>query len=210
MRILAGIVRLAAAAAAIAGTATTWSGARAWDWVFFTNQSNLAFAFVMLWAGAASLVRGVQPPAWLKGCVTLYMAITGLMALLVLPPAVMSPDTLMVLGVPVPTVVHVVTPIMAVTDFLFLDAHRRFAWHYALTWLAYFPVYLAFVLLRAVIFPDAPLPNGSLYPYPFLDVTQIGWAQLGINAATYLAAFLAGGAVLCLIDRILPDRPIIG
>ncbi|NMN00790.1 hypothetical protein G1C96_1369 [Bifidobacterium sp. DSM 109958] len=210
MRLVAGIFRLVAAGLAIAGTVPTWSGMRPWDWVFFTNQSNLAFAFVMLWAGAASLVRGMQPPAWLKGCVTLYMAITGLVAWLVLPPAVMGPDTFTVLGLAAPTIVHVITPIMAGADFLLFDAHRRFAWHYVFSWLIYFPLYLAFVLLRAAILPDAPLSNGSLYPYPFVDVAQIGWAQLGLNAVTYLGAFLAGGLVLFLVDRVLPDRAPLG
>ena len=210
MRLLAGIFRLAAAGLAIAGTFTTWSGARPWDWVFFTNQTNLLFAFVMLWAGAASLVRGVQPPAWLKGCVTLYMAITGLVAWLVLPPATMGPETVMVLGLATPTIVHVITPIMAGVDFLLFDAHRRFAWHYVFSWMIYFPLYLAFVLLRAAMLPDAPLPNGSLYPYPFVDVSQLGWAQLGMNAVTYLGAFLAGGLLLFLVDRLLPERALLG
>lgn len=209
MRLIAGIFRLAAAAVSIMGTYNTWSGAKAWDWVYFTNQSNIAFAFVMLWAGAATLVRGEQPPAWLKGCVTLYMIVTGLVAWLILPPAVMGPDTLYFFGLPTATLVHVIAPIAAAADFLLLDSHRRFHWSYMLTWLLYFPVYLAFVLIRAAFFPDQPLPSGAMYPYPFVDVATIGWAQLGVNCVTYLAAFFGLGLVLFLIDRILPDHPIL-
>lgn len=206
MRLIAGLLRLAAAAASVMGTYNTWSGAKAWDWVYFTNQSNIVFAFVMLWAGAATLVRGMQPPAWLKGCVTLYMAITGLVAWLILPPAVMGPDTLYFFGLPTATLVHVVAPIAAVADFLLFDEHRRFKWHYPLTWLLYFPAYLAMVLIRAAFFPDQPLSNGSMYPYSFVDVAAIGWPQLGVNAVTYLGAFLLGGLALFLVDRILPAR----
>lgn len=210
MRFVAGVFRLAIAFFAIAGTYPTWTGARPWDWVYFTNQSNMVLGFVMLWAGAASLIKGVQPPAWLKGCITLYIAITGLVAWLVLPPAVMGPSTAYVLGIPAPTMVHVIAPIMAVADFVLFDEHRRFAWHYTLSWLLYFPVYLALVLIRAAVFTDQPLSSGEMYPYSFVDLATLGWARLGENVVTYLAVFFVLGLVLFLIDKILPKRPLLG
>ena len=210
MRLFVGVYRLLIAFFAIAGTSETWMGVKAWDWVYFTNQTNMVLGVVMLWAGAASLLKGIQPPAWLKGCLTLYIAITGLVAWLILDPVTITPETARCLGVPLITMVHVITPIMAVVDFVLFDAHRRFAWHYTLTWLLYFPLYLAFVLLRAVIFPDGLLPNDSLYPYPFVDVQQIGWPQLGVNIVTYLAAFFVLGLVLFLLDRALPKKALLG
>ena len=210
MNYVAGVFRLIIAFFAIAGTYPTWTGARAWDWVYFTNQSNMVLGFVMLWAGAASLIRGIQPPAWLKGCVTLYISITGLVAWLILPPAVMGPSTVYVLGLPTVTMVHVITPIMSCIDFVLFDEHRRFPWHYTLSWLLYFPLYLAFVLIRVAVFPGQTLSSGEMYPYPFVDLDALGWKQLGVNIVTYLAAFFVLGLVLFLVDKILPKQPLLG
>ena len=103
--------------------------------------------------------------------------------------------------------VHVITPIMAVVDFILFDPHRRFKWHYVLTWLIYFPIYLAFVLVRAAIWPHSgPEDGGNPYPYAFIDLGKLGWGQLTVNIAACLVSFFILGLVLFLIDRILPPK----
>ena len=210
MNYIAGIFRLAIAFFCLAGTHDTWMLGKVTNLAFFTHQTNIVLGLVMVWAGFASLLHGNQPPAWLKGCLTLYIAITGLVAWLVLDPVTITPDTLRVLGIPCIWMVHIIAPIMAFIDFVLFDPHRRFKWHYPLTWLIYFPFYLAFVLIRAAVWPHSILNNGSPYPYPFVDVAAIGWAQLGVNIVIYLSVFLALGLLLFLIDRILPRKPLLG
>lgn len=210
MKYLAGVFRLCIAFFALAGTHETWLLGQVNNLAFFTHQTNIMLGLVMIWAGFASLLDGRQPPAWLKGCLTLYIAITGLVAWLVLAPAVIGPDTVRVFGIPCVWMVHIIVPIMAGIDFLLFDPHRRFRWHYTLTWLAYFPFYLAFVLIRAALWPHAYLDGDSPYPYPFVDLAKLGWAQLGVNMAIYLGVFFALGLALFLIDRVLPRRALLG
>lgn len=208
MRFFAGLWRLAIAAMCFVGTYEAWHKPQ--FWTYFTFQAGFVLGFVMLWAGAASILRGVQPPAWLKGCVTVYAVITAVVAFLMMPPD--DPAYVpQILGLMTNTWLHRVAPIMAVIDFVLFDAHRRFRWHYALSWLAYFPAYLAFVLIRAAIWPHSgPAAGGNPYPYVFIDPNALGWAGFGMNCGRLALGFLAIGFVTFLIDRILPDRPLLG
>ncbi|MCI1984671.1 MAG: Pr6Pr family membrane protein [Bifidobacteriaceae bacterium] len=204
------VFRLAVAFFAIAGTYEAWTGAIPSKWVFFTIQSNIAVGIVFAWAGLATLLRGVQPPAWLKGCLTLYILITGLVANFILHIQAGAPY---VLGISTTLMVHAIVPIGAAIDFLLFDSHRRFKWHYAFSWLIYFPLYLGFVLLRANFYPNSGPGHDNLpkspYPYNFIDVQQIGWAQLGINIVIYLAAFLVLGLIIVGLDRALPAKALV-
>lgn len=204
-RIIASLWRFILAGFSIAGTLEFWWMHNTTKLVYFTFQTNLLLAFVMIWAGCATLLDGIQPPAWLKGLVTLNIIITGLVAWLVLPPT--DPNTAVFLfGMMTATMVHVISPIMATVDFVLFDEHRRFPWHYALSWLIYFPVYLIFVLVRAHIAPHSgPGNGGNPYPYGFIDLQALGWTQLGINIVVYLAIFALLAGLLVGIDHILPQ-----
>ena len=206
MRYFVGVFRLAIAFCGFVGTFEAWWLGESSMWVYFTFQTNFVLALVMVWAGAATLLKGTQPPAWLKGCLTLYIAITGLVAWFILPPS--DPAyTPLVFGLLVTDFSHIIVPITAVADFLLFDEHRRFHWHYAFSWLIYFPLYLVFVLIRAAIWPHSgPGGGGNPYPYEFIDPSAIGWQQLGINIVVYMLAFLVAAALLVLIDRVLPKR----
>lgn len=208
MRIIAGCWRLATAFVCLAAVSVALHTTN--YWVYFTYQMGLVLGFVMLWSGAASLLDGKQPPAWLKGCVTLYVIITALVAWLLLPP--LDPATSKyVFGIMTNVLLHRVAPVMAVADFLLFDAHRRFSWKYPLTWLIYFPFYLAFVLIRAQLWPHSgPEAGGDPYPYHFIDVTAIGWQRLGVTVAQMLVAFAVLGLIVFLVDRILPAKPLLG
>lgn len=44
------------------------------------------------------------------------------------------------------------------------------------------------------------------YPYPFLDVDQLGWPKVMANSAGVLALFVVAGLVLVALDRWLGRR----
>lgn len=207
MRFLAGLWRLAIVALCAMGVSEAWS--RPNRWVYFTFQTGLLIGFVMLWAAAATLVRGVQPPAWLKGAATTYAIVVAIVAFFMLPPD--DPEYVpRILGVMTNTMLHRIVPVMVLVDFLLFDEHRRFKASYPLLWLVYPPLYLAFVLVRAWWMPGSgPGVNGSAYPYGFLDLPVIGWPQFGVSCLKVLAVFLAAGAVVCLLDRALPQRSLV-
>lgn len=207
MRFIAGLWRLAVAALCFIGTYAAW--ARPTLWVYLTVQIGFMLGLVMLWAGAASLLKGIQPPAWLKGCVTLYALIVALVSLLAAPDGTLGEQQ--ALGAMAGTMLLRVAPVMAVADFILCDAHRRFRWHYCLSWLAYLPVWLVAVAVRAAIWPaSGPGVGGNPYPYPFLDLGALGFGQFAVNVLQALAGAAGAALVLFIIDRIEPQRPLLG
>ncbi|NLE71757.1 MAG: Pr6Pr family membrane protein [Actinomycetales bacterium] len=212
MNVVVAVFRLAVALLALIATHEIWLEGDLDGLVYFTNQSGLMLAVVMVWGALASLRQGgllperwriAQPPAWFKGAVTLFLAITGLVAHFVLdPPDPTLPATF--LGLTSAQIEHQITPVCAVVDFLLCDAHRRLRWRHAVAWLSYLYAYAVFALIRAEILAT---PH---YPYPFVDLGELGWGGLLVNIAIYSVAFLVLGLVLVAIDRALPPRALVG
>lgn len=204
MRFIASLWRFATAALCFMGISEAWSIPN--RWAYFTFQTGFALGVIMAWAGAASLLRGIQPPAWLKGCITLYAVVTALVAFLLMPPD--NPQFVpQFFGIMTNTMLHRIAPIMAVVDFLIFDQHRRFKWHFVFSWLSYFPIYLAFILVRAQLWPSSgPSAGGNPYPYTFIDLRALGVPQFGINVFELCIAFFALSLIIFLIDRILPKQ----
>jgi hypothetical protein len=96
--------------------------------------------------------------------------------------------------------VHTVVPVMAVVGWLLLGPRglvsRRVAWLSLI-----FPAgWLAFTLIRGAI--------AHWYPYPFIDVTQLGYGRAAVNCVwvALLMLGLAAGATV-LDDRLRLTRP---
>jgi hypothetical protein len=66
-------------------------------------------------------------------------------------------------------------------------------WRSARAWLAYPLAYFAFVLVRGALV--------GAYPYPFVDVNQLGYLQVTANAAAFLTGFAALGSTVVATDR---------
>jgi hypothetical protein len=60
-------------------------------------------------------------------------------------------------------------------------------------WGLYPTVYLFYALIRGALF--------GLYPYPFIDVGQLGYARVFLNAGGMLIAFIGISTVLVTLDR---------
>jgi hypothetical protein len=96
--------------------------------------------------------------------------------------------------------VHTVVPVMAVIGWLLLGPRglvsRRVAWLSLI-----FPVaWLAFTLIRGAI--------AHWYPYPFIDVTRLGYGGAAVNCVwvALLMLGLAAGATV-LDDRLRRPAP---
>ncbi|GAA4869771.1 Pr6Pr family membrane protein [Saccharopolyspora cebuensis] len=204
LRALAVLFRLAIAVIAVVGIVlTVGDGSFSGSLVYFTVQSNVLLAAAFAWSAVASaLGRGHLPPA-LKGAVTVYILITGLVFNLVLvdtaadefAPAHVQPASEQ-LG---SDLLHSVTPVLAALDWLLFAAHRRLRWSHAALWLVYPFGYLAFAMIRGG-FVDGP----DRYPYPFIDVDALGYDGLLLNVVVYAVAFWLLGSALVLLDRLLP------
>jgi hypothetical protein len=188
-------MRLFAVAAVIAGVVLTAAGPATVTGLlpFFTIQSNVAYGVFAAWAA----FRGRATPPALKGAVTLYVAITGLVYHLVLTNEAsgfavgpVQRDLPEAIG---NQLLHTVVPLLAVLDWLLFDERGRFRWRYALYWLAFPLGYLAFALLRGLVVDK--------YPYPFIDVAELGYDGVSISAAGFAAAFWILGLLFVAIDR---------
>ena len=197
------LFRLGVAYLALMGTKDIWLRGELDGLVYFTNQSGIMLAVVMVW-GATAQVTGVkQPPAWFKGAVVLFLGITALVSAFVLAPE--DPDApALVLGLTSGTIEHELNPLLALLDFVLFDAHRRLRWRHAALWLLYLVAYASFTTVRAELLatPD--------YPYGFVDLGELGWGGFLLNIAIYGVGFYVLGLVVVTIDRALRARALVG
>jgi hypothetical protein len=146
---------------------------------FFTIESNVLAAAVLIYGGVTERCR----PGWpyVRAAATLFMAITGLVY------AVLLKGTDVGLIDPwVNHVLHLVTPIALVVDYLLFAPWPRVSWRRAELWLIGPLIYVVYTLVRG--------PSVDWYPYPFLDPRHSGgyWRVDGICAAlTVLFAAMA-------------------
>jgi hypothetical protein len=165
---------------------------------YFTIQSNIAFGLFAGWAAGQAWRNGdVQVRPAVKGALTLYVTITGLVYHLVLT----NPASGFAVGDvqrSVPEAIgnqllHTVVPLLAVLDFLLFDERRRYRWRYAAYWLVFPLGYQVFVVLRGLVV--------GRYPYPFNDVAAIGYDGLAVATVVFGLAFWVLGLALVLADR---------
>lgn len=178
--------------------------------LYFTIQSNLMLAVCMGYAVWAMVRNTAGPSPLIKGGVTVYISITGLVFNLILAKALASSPvpagTIMVPligGTLSNDLVHIIAPLMAVLDWLLFDVHGRLRWGYALRWLTYPLAYLAFILIRGVLVTGPFVYPNLHYPYPFLNVDKIGYSGIALNTVIYGVAFWLIGIVFVLVDHTL-------
>ncbi|MCO1598980.1 Pr6Pr family membrane protein [Micromonospora sp. RHAY321] len=191
--VLAGIVLTALGPATVTGLLP-----------YFTIQSNVAVGALAGYAGWRAWRDRPDPPPALRGAVTLYITITGVVYHLVLanpasPFAMAQPDRAVgeALG---NQLLHTVVPLLAVADWVLFDQRGRLRLRYAAWWLAFPLAYLGFALLRGLVV--------HRYPYPFLDAGELGYDGVAISAVLFAVAFWLLGLLFVTLDRTLtPRRP---
>lgn len=189
--VLAGIVLTAAGPATVTGLLP-----------YFTIQSNVAVGLVAGYAGWLAWQGRPDPSPVLKGAVTLYITITGVVYHLVLnnpasPFAMPQPDRDLADAIG-NQFLHTVVPLLAVLDWLLFHPRSRLRLRYALYWLAFPLAYLGFALVRGLIV--------HTYPYPFIDATQLGYDGVAVSTVVFAFAFWLLGLVFVGLDRALSRR----
>lgn len=156
---------------------------------FFTIQSNI-FAATML--VLAALIRRDERSRLfdaLRGAVTFYITITGVVFALLLSGLQEDLDTHIAF---VNVVVHYLIPVVLVVDW-FLDPPRhRLGLRTALAWLAYPLAWFAYTLARG--------SATDWYPYPFVDVARHGYAGVLARGVVFVLAFGIGAVLFALLS----------
>lgn len=200
VRVLAGVYRWVFG---LLGAVTVAWGFRdsvldnGFSWVsyfsFFTILSNVC-AVVVLLAGAwpRTSVRDSWAFGFLRGAVTLYMVITGIVAELLLRglegggPAWIN------------EVVHRVMPVVVLLDWLLMPPARRIGVRRAMVWLIIPVVYLTYSEVRGSVV--------HWYPYPFLDPRPHGVVHVVVYCVGVAVAFVAVAAAVALLGDALSRR----
>ena len=151
---------------------------------FFTIESNI-LAVVAL--GLSAVVRTDERSfafEVFRGAVVLYMAITGVVFALLLSGLQAELQT----AIPwVDFVVHKLLPAVVVADWLLDPPRYRLPLRLGLVWLAFPLAYVTYALIRG--------SSVDWYPYPFLDVSELGYGGVLARCAL-LAAWMAVGAIV--------------
>lgn len=93
---------------------------------------------------------------------------------------------------------HTVSPILAVLGWVLFGPRGMIDRRIVLLSMAYPLLWLVFTLVRGAVI--------DWYPYPFVDVTRLGYGQVALNCVVVTALFLALAAAALGLDRVLPDR----
>lgn len=136
---------------------------------FFTIESNVASAVVLLIGAALVVTRKGGDPEWytiLRATIVTYMVVTGVVYNLLLR-GVELPQ-----GTTVPwsnEVLHVVAPVWMLLDWLFAPGRRELVWR-TIWIIIVFPIaWVVYTLIRGPITPNELTGASYWYPYPFLD-----------------------------------------
>jgi hypothetical protein len=92
-------------------------------------------------------------------------------------------------------VLHYVTPPLFVLDWLLFVPKGSIPWRTGFACLGYPAIYAVWTLGHGAV--------SGWYPYPFVDVADLGYPQALINIAGLVAAFLALELILVAIGRLL-------
>ena len=159
---------------------------------YFTLLTNLFIALICAahWRRSGSAFgRWLQRPVVL-GCATTAILLVGL-AYHFLLREIWSPQGAQWLS---DGVLHYVVPLLALVHWWFLSHREPLPWSVVPCWCLYPIVYFAYALVRGEILES--------YPYPFIDVTEIGYARALVNAMALLVGFTGLGFVVLGISRI--------
>ncbi|MFD4242664.1 Pr6Pr family membrane protein [Streptomyces sp. NPDC058525] len=180
---------------------------------FFTIWTNIAVAVVFgLSAVRAWRARPDVDPL-LRGGVLLFILVTGLVFHLVLANpsspfnVVEDLDGLTGAKAVANQLLHTVTPLGAVLDFLLLTAPRTLRPRHAVQWLAYPLAYVTFALVRGALLAPG---TKTRYTYPFIDAAQYGYGRVALNAIVLGILFYALGLALVAADHRRPVPALAG
>ncbi len=93
---------------------------------------------------------------------------------------------------------HVATPVLFVFYWLLFIPKGSLKWSDSFRWLIYPAAYLVYALLIGSF--------SGFYTYPFINVTELGYPRVLLNALALTIVFLLTGLLLVTIDRTLARR----
>ncbi len=110
--------------------------------------------------------------------ITVYITTVGLIYQIALR-QIWNPEGLQMV---VDELLHSVIPVLTIIYWALYEKKSLVRWKSIPKWLIYPGVYLVYILIRGGF--------SGFYPYPFIDVSQLGWKQALINIALLTGVFI--------------------
>ena len=164
---------------------------------YFTVLSNTLAAMVLTAAASrhpGRLARWFRLP-WVAGGVTVSIVLVGITYSLLLR-NLWDPQGAQWLA---NEILHDVMPPLFLVYWLACVRKGQLGWRHLPLWAVYPVLYFGWVLIRGA--------SLKVYPYPFVNVVELGYGQVVINALGILFGFLLLGGALLWLDRRLGRRP---
>jgi hypothetical protein len=126
--------------------------------------------------------------------VTVYITIVGLVYQVILRQT-WKPEGMQFI---VNELLHTLIPLMVIIFWCMYAVNRLTPYSRIAKWAIYPLLYLVYVLIRGKF--------SGFYPYPFIDVTNLGMEKTLINAAMILVLFIAIAAIFLFIGKRIIKR----
>jgi hypothetical protein len=158
---------------------------------FFTILSNLLVTLTLTFAGwmPNSKLGAFFSRSQVQAAVAVYIIIVGVIYTLLLR-HLWNPQGAQKVA---DMLLHDFVPVVYAVYWLIFAPKIGLRWKDAVTWLAYPGAYLVYLLLRGAL--------SGKYPYPFIDVSQLGYPHTFLNAAGFLVIFLGLGLIVVAYAR---------
>ena len=147
---------------------------------YFTIQSNLIGAAVLLYLAVRGGAIRSGRVDWWRGAACVYLTVTFFVVIVLLE----ATDVGLQLAW-VDVVLHKLVPVVVVADYLIDPPTTRLSISDGLLWLVYPLAWLGYTMIRG--------PIAEWYPYPFLDPADGGYGPVAVT----VVAILVAGAALC-------------
>ena len=157
---------------------------------FFTILTNLLVAVCF----TSLLIKKQKPSTFFSKittltAITVYILIVGIVYNAILR-FLWNPEGLQKV---VDELLHTVIPVLCLIFWWKYVRSQKMKWNHAYVWLIYPLLYILYILIRGAV--------SGFYPYPFIDVTTLGYEKVLINSGLIAAAFLIISFILIAIGR---------
>ncbi|SFB23069.1 hypothetical protein SAMN05660845_2165 [Flavobacterium swingsii] len=163
---------------------------------FFTIQSNIlvAICFTVLWFKPKNKLELFFLDNKSLTAITMYITIVGIVYNLILRFLWMPTGMQRITD----EILHLVIPILVLIYWFQFVSKKSLEYKNVFPWLLFPFLYLIYTLVRGYF--------SDFYPYPFLNVSVLGYTPVFVNSFYMLIAFLSVGFLLIFSSKLLSKR----
>lgn len=157
---------------------------------FFSFFTILTNSLVAIYFTLSILKKKIIDKPGTLTAVTVYITIVGIVYQIILRP-IWKPTGLQMI---VNELLHSVIPLLVILFWYLYEEKKSLTYKQLPMWLIYPFVYLLYILVRGSI--------SNFYPYPFVDVANLGFAKVLSNSAILMLVFISIAALFITLGKI--------